>query len=74
MQTAFVWDGRGFPHTTDGGRSWQAAPPNLDFGDQFASMDFVNATTGWVLTADAEGQRSLHKTTDGGRTWFQLNP
>ncbi|MBN1666302.1 MAG: hypothetical protein JW862_04415 [Anaerolineales bacterium] len=74
MQTAFIWDGRGFPHTRDGGNSWQAGPPNLDFGDQFASMDFVNASTGWVLIADAEGQRSLYKTTDAGQTWFQLNP
>jgi photosystem II stability/assembly factor-like uncharacterized protein len=38
------------------------------------SMQFVNATTGWVLTSDASSHRSLYKTIDGGNTWTTIIP
>jgi hypothetical protein len=37
-------------------------------------MQFINATTGWAHTADANGQNMLYKTTDGGTTWTVLIP
>ena len=38
------------------------------------SMQFVNATTGWALTSDANSHRMLYKTVDGGATWTVLIP
>ncbi len=45
--------------TTDGGASWATyeAPATSD-------MDFVNATTGWLV-----GGSSIYRTTDGGQSW-----
>ena len=51
--------------TIDGGRTWTTQPIPL-FGN-FASIDFVNATTGWVVGAEG----SVYKTTDGGNSWVQ---
>ena len=49
--------------TTDGGQTWvrQAIP----LQGNFVGIDFVNATTGWVVGAEG----SVYKTNDGGNTW-----
>ncbi|MBI3739110.1 MAG: hypothetical protein HY258_08710 [Chloroflexi bacterium] len=68
----FVWNGTSFYITHDGAQSWTTISPDVAFGDSFAGMDFVNASTGFVLTNDVTGTRNLYKTTDGGATWNVL--
>ncbi|MBI1855580.1 MAG: hypothetical protein HYR93_06915 [Chloroflexi bacterium] len=68
----FVWNAAAFYVTRDGAQTWTIIPPDVAFGDSFAGMDFVNATTGFVLTNDVSGARNLYKTTDGGATWIAL--
>jgi photosystem II stability/assembly factor-like uncharacterized protein len=51
--------------TIDGGRNWTSQPIPL-FGN-FVGIDFVGATTGWVVGAEG----SVYKTTNGGLTWTQ---
>lgn len=71
-QDGFVWNGSSFYVTHDGAQTWKSVSPDVTFGDSFARMDFVNATTGFVLTSDASNQRTLYKTIDGGATWNVL--
>jgi len=65
----FVWNGSEFYVTHDGAKSWKTVSPGIAFGDNFAGMDFVDATIGFVLTNDATNTRVLYKTVDGGATW-----
>jgi photosystem II stability/assembly factor-like uncharacterized protein len=65
----FVWNGTEFYVTHDGAKTWTTVSPGVSFGDNFAGMDFVNTTLGFVLTNDATNTRTLYKTVDGGSTW-----
>jgi photosystem II stability/assembly factor-like uncharacterized protein len=71
---AVVWDGQKFYQTSDGAQTWLTVTPNLGFGETFVQMDFVDLQNGWVLTADANNNRTLYQTSDGGATWIQLVP
>ena len=51
--------------TTDGGLTWVSQPIPL-FGN-FVGIDFVSATTGWVVGAEG----SVYNTTNGGATWVR---
>ena len=51
--------------TTDGGLNWVSQPIPL-FGN-FVGIDFVSATTGWVVGAEG----SVYKTTNGGASWVR---
>lgn len=73
-QEAVLYNGKQFNVTRDATRTWVAVAPNVSFGDSFADMDFVNLSTGWVLTLDANDHRSLYRTTDGGATWLAVLP
>jgi photosystem II stability/assembly factor-like uncharacterized protein len=69
------YNGEQFYVTRDAARTWSIIPPDVNFGDTFAVMDFVNALSGWVITIDpTTNQRSLYRTTDGGATWSPLIP
>ena len=68
----FFWTGEQFFFTVDGANTWTTLNPNIQFGDSFAGMDFVNTRTGWIWTYDANGEYGLYKTTDGGTTWFSM--
>jgi len=69
----FFWTGEQFFFTVDGAHTWTTINPNILFGDSFAGMEFVNTRTGWVWTYDPSGDYGLHKTTDGGTTWFSMD-
>jgi len=71
---AVIYDGKQFNVTHDGAQTWVSVSPNVDFGDSFAGMEFVNASSGWLLTLDAANHRSLYRTTDGGATWSAVLP
>lgn len=61
--------------TRDAARTWSIVPPDILFGDTFSSMDFVSASTGYVITQDpTTSHRSLYRTDDGGATWFPVIP
>jgi photosystem II stability/assembly factor-like uncharacterized protein len=68
-----IYNGSQFFVTRDAARTWNAVLPDIQFGDTFAGMAFVNASTGWVITVDpTTNHRSLYKTGDGGATWFPV--
>jgi photosystem II stability/assembly factor-like uncharacterized protein len=72
---AVVYNGEQFYVTRDAARTWSMIPPDVLFGDSFAGMDFVNPSTGWVITLDStNNHRSLYRTSDGGATWFPVIP
>jgi photosystem II stability/assembly factor-like uncharacterized protein len=73
-QEIVFYNGQQFYVTSDAAQTWGLAQPDIVFGDFFADMSFVNATTGWVIKSDLNDHRSLYKSTDGGRTWFPLIP
>lgn len=68
----FVWNASAFYATHDGAQTWTLVTPDAAFGENFAGMDFVSPTTGFVLTNDVTNTRALYKTTDGGATWIIL--
>jgi photosystem II stability/assembly factor-like uncharacterized protein len=51
--------------TTDGGRTWVSQRLSV-FGN-LVGIDFVNATTGWVVGAEG----TVFKTSDGGASWVR---
>jgi photosystem II stability/assembly factor-like uncharacterized protein len=72
---AVVYNGEQFYVTRDAAQTWNTISPEIVFGDTFASMDFVNTSSGWVLTMDPTTQHStLYRTTDGGSSWFPVIP
>lgn len=73
-EEAVIYDGSQFYVTRDAAQTWNIIPPNIAFGDTFAMMDFVNASTGWVITSDENDQRTLYRTYDGGATWSPAAP
>ena len=72
---AVIYNGEQFYVTHDAAQTWNKVSPDVVFGDTFARMDFVNASSGWVLTLDpTTNQSSLYRTTDGGSTWSPVIP
>jgi hypothetical protein len=63
----------------DGARTWQTLSSNLNFGNSEAQtyvrfFDFGDSMTGWAFVGPYEGERTLWRTTDGGKTWAPLAP
>ena len=69
-----IYNGSQFYVTQDAAQSWNVVSPDVNFGDIFAGMDFVNSTTGWVITLDANNHRAFYRTGDGGKTWLPVVP
>ena len=69
-----IYNGEQFYVTRDAAHTWSIIPPDVVFGDNFANMDFVSASIGWVITSDANSHRSLYHTDDGGATWSTVIP
>ncbi len=65
--------------TRDGAQTWQELQSLFSFdpsstGDRILQFDFVDAATGWAILLGVDGQSSFLKTTDGGRTWLDIQP
>jgi photosystem II stability/assembly factor-like uncharacterized protein len=73
-EEAIVYNGEQFYVTRDAARTWTTVMPDIVFGDSFATMDFVNLNTGWIVTLDPGNHRSLYRTNDGGATWSPVLP
>jgi len=72
-EEAVIYNGEQFYVTRDAARTWTIIPPDIKFGESFAGMDFVDASSGWVLTLDpTNNHRSLYRTSDGGATWSPI--
>ena len=76
-QDGFAVCGRNLCSTQNGGQSWQAIPSQFRFdpaggGTYVSQFDFVDAQTGWGILSDQDGRTSLMKTSDGGRTWTEV--
>jgi len=72
---AVVYNRSQFYVTRDAARTWSIIPPDVDFSDTFMVMDFVDLSTGWVITMDpTTGHRSLYRTGNGGATWTPVVP
>jgi len=69
-----IYNREQFYVTRDAARTWSIVPPDILFGDIFSSMDFVNTSSGYVITQDPTNHRSLYRTSDGGATWFPVIP
>ena len=72
-EEAIIYNGEQFYVTRDRARTWTTVSPDIVFGDSFATMDFVNPNSGWIITA-AGDTRSLYRTHDGGATWLPVTP
>ena len=71
---AILYNGAQFYVTRDAARTWSIIPPDVIFGESYKDMDFVNLTSGWLITYDPTDHRSFYRTTDGGATWFAVIP
>ena len=71
---AILYNGAQFYVTRDAARTWSIIPPDVIFGESYNDMDFVNLTSGWLITYDPTDHRSFYRTTDGGATWFAVIP
>lgn len=73
-EEAIIYNGNQFYVTRDAAQTWTTVSPDIVFGDSFATMDFVNPNTGWIITLDPKNHRSLYRTSDGGSTWSPVLP
>ena len=71
---AVIYNGNQFYVTHDAAQTWSPITPDVSFTDIFGAMDFVNTSTGWVITSDANSHHSLYRTSDGGATWAPVIP
>ena len=68
VNDGFAWNGS-LQVTHNAGASWSQITPDVNFGDDVPSMEFVSTTTGWILQNSFNGSTPLYRTTDGGTTW-----
>jgi photosystem II stability/assembly factor-like uncharacterized protein len=85
-QSGWIANTRGIYHTDDGGMTWQkqilpeqtnVSMLGLTTGIVIESINFINGEEGWaagarVITYD-ESEAVLLHTTDGGRSWQEIN-
>ena len=65
--------------TEDGGANWQQISRIGSPVAKILQFSFADADTGWAFSQDGDCRKlpaacSIHRTTDGGRTWQQLPP
>jgi photosystem II stability/assembly factor-like uncharacterized protein len=71
-QDFFIWDGKTFVASHDGGQTWTQTSSNPDLSQSVHQLDFIDPMTGWATTIDPSGQNHLYITTDAGDTWQDL--
>jgi photosystem II stability/assembly factor-like uncharacterized protein len=70
LTNGITWDITGkFRVTNNTGASWSEITPNINFGDNMPDLDFVSASTGWLIQNPVNGATPLYRTVDGGATW-----
>lgn len=73
LTQGFTWNIGGYLQVTkNSGASWTQVASNVNFGDDIPIMDFVSATTGWMVQNPVNGVSPLYRTLDGGKTWTLL--
>jgi photosystem II stability/assembly factor-like uncharacterized protein len=71
----FCWSLNHTIYYTLDGQLWDEVMPNVHFGDELRQMQFVDATTGFVLSVDlATSHASFYVTHDTGASWSALIP
>jgi len=58
--------------TTDGGENWNG-PSYNPITHTGHSIQFVNENLGWVVGSETSVLGTIHKSTDGGSSWFAQN-
>lgn len=56
--------------TADGGASWSRLPVSFSPSETVITMNFISATTGWLVTQNENSVTNLYQTTDGGYSWM----
>jgi photosystem II stability/assembly factor-like uncharacterized protein len=70
MQHAWATDGTTIYATSDGGQSWIKLAGGFT---NISEMSFADATNGWAIASQSDKTPLLLHTTDGGKTWRQIN-
>ncbi len=71
----FVWDGGPSLYSSqDAGKTWSTVQTNVNFPNELVSFQFIDPSTGWAVTGDANSHYGLYQTTDGGAVWNALIP
>lgn len=70
----FCWADTGKILYTPDGAAWYKGDPNVAFGDSLRQMQFVDASTGFILAVDTGNHASFYVTHDSGVTWTNLIP
>jgi photosystem II stability/assembly factor-like uncharacterized protein len=74
MSNAISWGNHGnFFVTSNSGGNWTTLTPNVDFGEGYRALDFVSASTGWLIQDPVNGSTPLYRTLNGGFTWTLLS-
>lgn len=63
--------------TTDGGQHWMISQTKMPlYAQTVSNVDFVNASTGWILATSTVGseseQKYIFRTTNGGQSWSSV--
>lgn len=72
MRHGWTTDGRFLYATSDSGQTWTTIVPDVSLA-HILQLEFVSATTGWVILAPDTGPTQVLQTTDGGQTWTPVN-
>jgi len=73
-KTGWAWGKGGVYYTEDGGQTWLLRPIAFGRSEHATCLSFIDATTGWMVTADAKNRVRIYHTNDSGNTWMAVNP
>jgi len=73
-QTGWAWGGQSLYKTSDGAQTWTPLPVPFSRSERARLLDFIDANSGWLVTADDHNHLQTYRTSDGGATWTVLVP